>query len=235
MLMTFNSPIMMSLWWSKQNVKHWSQKMKHSPTLPADSQQEEDGTPKKASLHERTIPDVSISLRAPKSGGAARSVSNMGKLLPCGHGEGLGLPESSDFQPQLKGPWKGTQRWLQQGQTMEKQGWSGTGNTLTSWSSCSHLPFLVPSPVHALRGSPWGSVSQDAGPCGDGRKFLFCFGRSGGGKFANIRPIQCMFSFLWGLLTSWKTLNSWVYRRFSDCLECLFSLPCGLFQWPHLN
>lgn len=99
----------------------------------------------------------------------------------------------------------------------------------------SPLPFLVLSPAHLPRGSPWGSASQGAGQRRDGQKCFFCFGRSGVGDFAPMKVTLLVFSFLWGLLALWKTLNSQAGTGFLDCLECLFSLPWGLFQWPHLN
>lgn len=130
---TFNSPIMMSLC-----LKRWG----IPPTLAPDSQQQEDGTPQKPSLPEWTLPDVPVLLREPKRNRAAWSVSNMGKLLPCGHREGPGSPEASDFQSQLKGPRKCAQGGLQQGQNMEKQGLGGRSNTVTSWASYSLLSPL---------------------------------------------------------------------------------------------
>lgn len=208
MHMAFNRPIMMSLWWSEQTVKHWSQKMRLSRTLATDSLQEGEGAPQKASLQEWTIPDVSVSFGEPKGEGTAWSISTTGKLSPWGHRRGWGHQNpvtcSLTGGPPEVYPERMAVRARYGEAGMERDERSPDLLVLL----LSHLPFPGPNPAHALRCRPSSPVAQDAGQHREGWEVWFCFGRSGGREFANIKLIICLFSFLWGLLTLRKTLSS---------------------------
>lgn len=63
----------------------------------------------------------------------------------------------------------------------------------------THL-LLVPNPTDTFRCSTLRSSSKGTGQQREGKKFLFCFGRSGG-ELPNRKFIICMFSLVCGLIT----------------------------------